>query len=148
MNFGERLQEFRKSRGFSREEMAAILNISVRGYANYENSEREMRFDQLSELFGMGMDIGYLLTGQKVYSSTAPPLSDEERVSYLERIDKLNKELQEAKDEYIKLFKRADKTKDELIEVNRELAEHREKIRELEDLVSRLKTSHHLVTPS
>ena len=48
--FSVRLQEIRQERGFSRKEIATILEITPRAYQYYEEGKREPDFDKLVTL--------------------------------------------------------------------------------------------------
>lgn len=50
MSFGTNLKIARMKLGFSRKEMADALNITVTAYANYENDEREPKFELLKQI--------------------------------------------------------------------------------------------------
>lgn len=45
--FSERLQQVRQERGFSRKEIADILEITPRAYQYYEEGKREPNYDRL-----------------------------------------------------------------------------------------------------
>ena len=45
--FSVRLQEIRKERGFSRKEIADILQVTPRAYQYYEEGKREPDYDKL-----------------------------------------------------------------------------------------------------
>ncbi|MCI8651411.1 MAG: helix-turn-helix transcriptional regulator [Oscillospiraceae bacterium] len=45
--FSERLQQVRKEQGFSRKEIADILEITPRAYQYYEEGKREPNYDKL-----------------------------------------------------------------------------------------------------
>ena len=48
--FSTRLQEIRKERGFTRQEVADHLNITVRAYQFYEEGKREPKFEKLTAI--------------------------------------------------------------------------------------------------
>ena len=45
--FSVRLQEIRENRGFSRKEIADILEVTPRAYQYYEEGKREPNYDKL-----------------------------------------------------------------------------------------------------
>ena len=48
--FSERLQQVRQEQGFSRKEIADILEVTPRAYQYYEEGKREPDFDKLVTL--------------------------------------------------------------------------------------------------
>ena len=48
--FSVRLQQVRKERGFSRKEIADVLEITTRAYQYYEEGKREPSYDKLVAL--------------------------------------------------------------------------------------------------
>ncbi|MBQ8178523.1 MAG: helix-turn-helix transcriptional regulator [Clostridia bacterium] len=60
--FPERLKELRLEMGFSRQELATKLNVSVRLLSYWENGQRECNFDALIALSNeLNCSIDYLL---------------------------------------------------------------------------------------
>jgi transcriptional regulator with XRE-family HTH domain len=66
--FGERLLEERKRLGFTQDEMAARGGVAKRTYCNYEAGERDPTGGLLSALASLGVDIQYILTGERTAS--------------------------------------------------------------------------------
>ena len=66
MNLGERILSFRKSKGYSQEDIANKLNVSRQTVSKWETDQSTPDFDKivpLCELFEIGVD--ELLTGKK-----------------------------------------------------------------------------------
>lgn len=60
--FSARLQEIRKERGFTRQEIADNLNITVRAYQFYEEGKREPKLEKLAVLAShLKVSVDYLL---------------------------------------------------------------------------------------
>jgi transcriptional regulator with XRE-family HTH domain len=58
MKVHEKIRFMRQSKGWSQEEMAEKLNLSVNGYANIERGETDVqvsRLEKIAETFGMGL---------------------------------------------------------------------------------------------
>ncbi|KHD06013.1 hypothetical protein PN36_21605 [Candidatus Thiomargarita nelsonii] len=56
MKVHEKIRSMRQSKGWSQEEMAGKLNLSVNGYANIERGETDVqvsRLEKIAETFGM-----------------------------------------------------------------------------------------------
>jgi transcriptional regulator with XRE-family HTH domain len=56
MKVHEKIRFMRQSKGWSQEEMADKLNLSVNGYANIERGETDVqisRLEKIAETFGM-----------------------------------------------------------------------------------------------
>lgn len=69
----DRLKEAREKLGFSQQALAEHCGISARSQRNYESGERLPDAAYLAELLGLGVDLGYVLTGQR---SPAMPAVD------------------------------------------------------------------------
>ncbi|MBB2927238.1 helix-turn-helix domain-containing protein [Paraburkholderia silvatlantica] len=63
--FGERLKEERSRRGLSQSEFAALGGVKQHAQFQYEKGMRRPNSDYLSALAGEGVDVWYLLTGEK-----------------------------------------------------------------------------------
>ena len=61
----DRLVECRKALGLSQQAVADHVGIAARSQRNYESGERSPDADYLSALAVLGMDVLYLLTGQR-----------------------------------------------------------------------------------
>jgi transcriptional regulator with XRE-family HTH domain len=58
MKVHEKIRFMRQSKGWSQEDMADKLNLSVNGYANIERGETDVqlsRLEKIAESFGMRM---------------------------------------------------------------------------------------------
>lgn len=71
--FFERLREERDALGFTQEAMAEKAGISKRSYCAYEAGETAPSAKLLAALALMGVDVAYLLTGQRTGGASAPP---------------------------------------------------------------------------
>lgn len=67
---GQRLKEERKRLGLSQEEFAAIAGVTRRPYAEWETGKTSPKAEQLSALADKGVDVYYVLTGQRVATAT------------------------------------------------------------------------------
>lgn len=75
----DRLVEGRKTLGLSQQALADHVGISARSQRNYESGERSPDADYLAALVGLGMDVLYILTGQRAGGvKPAPTLTAEE----------------------------------------------------------------------
>jgi len=60
--FGQRLNETRKSKGFTAQQMADFLNINLRSYRLYESGDRQPSFDVLIKIADkLNVSADYLL---------------------------------------------------------------------------------------
>ena len=67
--FVQRLKEIRKSRGFTSQQMADILEISSRSYRRYESGDRQPSFDTLIQIADkLNVSLDYLF-GRDNYQS-------------------------------------------------------------------------------
>lgn len=64
-NVGERLLEERKRLGLTQEQLAEASNRHKQTVLNYENGKRSPDAEYLGSLAGIGMDIGYVVTGRR-----------------------------------------------------------------------------------
>jgi len=71
--FYERLRDERDSLGFTQDAMAEKAGISKRSYCAYEAGETAPSAKLLAALAHMGVDVAYLLTGQRAGGAAAPP---------------------------------------------------------------------------
>lgn len=62
---GERLKEERTRLGLSQSDFAALGGVKQHAQFQYEKGMRRPNFDYLSALAGAGVDVWYLLTGEK-----------------------------------------------------------------------------------
>lgn len=64
--FGERFREERRRLRLNQEELAGAIGISKRALGSYEREERSPDAEQLLQLHAVGMDIYYVLLGQRI----------------------------------------------------------------------------------
>lgn len=76
--FGSRLKEERKILGLSQHDFAAIGGVEANAQGKYENGERAPRSDYLAALISRGVDVLYVLSGQRT-PMRSDSLSDTER---------------------------------------------------------------------
>ncbi|WP_397448700.1 helix-turn-helix domain-containing protein [Pseudomonas sp. NA-150] len=77
-HLGARLKEERKTLGLSQHDFAAIGGVEANAQGKYESGERTPRSDYLAALSGKGVDVLYLLSGQRT-PLRLESLSDAER---------------------------------------------------------------------
>ena len=70
MNFGARLAEERKRLGLRQAEFAGLVGTDVPKQSLYETGKRELRADYLARLPDAGVDVLYVLTGERAEGST------------------------------------------------------------------------------
>jgi len=69
--FSERLREERKRLGLSQAVLAQLGGVRARAQGNYENGERSPDAEYLSRIARAGVDVHYVITGQRVASGGA-----------------------------------------------------------------------------
>lgn len=65
MGFGERLREERRRLGLTQGDLAAVASIATNTQANYEKGTRNPDSAYLAAVAGAGVDVLYVLTGQR-----------------------------------------------------------------------------------
>ena len=75
-DFGERIRQERDRLGLSQEAFGAVGGVSKRAQVNYEKSERKPDLVYLDQLSRIGVDVLYLVTGQRSEAVLSPELSD------------------------------------------------------------------------
>lgn len=75
--FGERLKRERSRLGLNQTEFAALGAVKQRAQYQYEKGLRRPNSDYLSAIAAAGVDVGYLLTGEK---ATCVGNGDEQRI--------------------------------------------------------------------
>ncbi|NMY95614.1 helix-turn-helix domain-containing protein [Pseudomonas proteolytica] len=65
MNIGERLKEERVRLGFNQAEFAAFAGVAKTSQFNYEKGERSPDADYLAAVSAQGVDILYVVTGER-----------------------------------------------------------------------------------
>lgn len=68
MSFGDRLAEERKRLGLKQLEFANRVGSDVAKQSLYENDRRELRASYLARLADAGVDVVYILTGERTRS--------------------------------------------------------------------------------
>lgn len=64
MSFGERLKLMRKSKGFSQQDFANLINMSQPGYGKLENGQREPNLETLTTISNLlNVSLDYLIKG-------------------------------------------------------------------------------------
>jgi transcriptional regulator with XRE-family HTH domain len=66
MSFGSRLAEERKRLGFRQAEFAAMVGSDMPKQSLYENDHRALRGAYLARAAAAGVDVIYVLTGQRI----------------------------------------------------------------------------------
>ncbi len=79
MSTFERLREERERLGLSQEKFGALGGVLKRAQINYEKGERNPDSAYLSAIAAAGVDVLYVLTGQRSGSVPAPTLTADER---------------------------------------------------------------------
>ena len=77
-DLGSRLKEARKRMGLSQQEFGAIGGVEANAQGKYESGERIPRSDYLAALKKKGIDVLYILSGEKTPMANES-LSDAER---------------------------------------------------------------------
>ncbi|WP_372502356.1 helix-turn-helix transcriptional regulator [Tistrella mobilis] len=72
VSFGERLKAERARIGVNQKEMAARLGVSLNTYGRYERGLRSPELRALERLASMGIDVHWLLTGERVERQQVP----------------------------------------------------------------------------
>jgi transcriptional regulator with XRE-family HTH domain len=87
-----RVQQARKEAGFTQDEMADLLGMTMRGYQNYETDRVPWRkLDKIADLVGVTQM--WLLRGdpdERTESGATPPLPD----GVIERLDKIEESVE------------------------------------------------------
>lgn len=72
MDFGKRLNEARKQRGYTAQQMADVLEIGLRSYRAYESGDREPSFKTLVMIADyLEVSTDFLLGREKLLSGPA-----------------------------------------------------------------------------
>ena len=66
LNFFERLREIRKGMNLTQADFGALAGVTVTAQLNYEKGTRNPDTAYLAALAGHGVDVGYLLTGERI----------------------------------------------------------------------------------
>lgn len=77
LNIGERLKEERVRLGFNQADFAAIAGVAKTSQFNYEKGERSPDAQYLAATAAIGLDVLYVVTGQRT-PALASSFSDDE----------------------------------------------------------------------
>lgn len=80
LNFGERLKEERVRLGFNQGDFAAIGGVAKTSQFNYEKGERSPDAAYLSAVAAAGLDVLYVVTGERKRESSASLSASEANV--------------------------------------------------------------------
>jgi transcriptional regulator with XRE-family HTH domain len=83
MSFGTRLAEERRRLGLKQAEFAALVGTNVPKQSLYENDKRALRADYLARLAEAGVDVVYVLMGQRGEGETLGEASSDLLTAYL-----------------------------------------------------------------
>ena len=90
MNIGERLREERVRLGFNQADFAAIAGVAKTSQFNYEKGDRSPDADYLAAVAGRGVDIFYVVVGQRL--PVAEPTLSADEVEMVEHLRSLDEE--------------------------------------------------------
>ena len=65
LSFCERLKEERLSKGLNQDDFSAVGEVTKRSQINYEKGDRVPDSDYLMNLLKIGVDVNYILTGNR-----------------------------------------------------------------------------------
>lgn len=99
--FGDRLAQERSRLGLSQDGLASAAGMSKRAIGNYERNERSPDAEQLMALKAQGVDILYLLTGERLSESVA---LDPMRRAVLDNFDRCSPQRQVEAVQYMALL--------------------------------------------
>lgn len=77
-SFGDRLKEERERLGMSQEEFGAIGGVQKLAQRNYEKNNREPGASYMAAIAAAGVDVLYVITGQRSQPVSAPTLKPDE----------------------------------------------------------------------
>jgi len=86
MNFGERIQDLRKKKGYSQGDLAGYLNMSRQAVAKWEQNVCEPNMDcliSMAELFDVDLD--FLITGKSKEKRTEDVIHKKETIEIKEK---------------------------------------------------------------
>lgn len=75
VSIGARLREEREALQLSQEAFGTIAGVTKKSQINYEKNERSPDSNYLAAIAAAGADVLYILTGQRVGSTTTTPTS-------------------------------------------------------------------------
>lgn len=77
---GERLREERERLGENQTDFAALAGVTRKTLFGYETADRSPPADALSAWAEHGLDVGYVVTGQRANVATSPHLPPDEQL--------------------------------------------------------------------
>lgn len=80
VHIGERLKEERRRVGLTQAELAAAGNVIIRTQINYEQGKRVPDAEYLAGIMGAGIDVLYVISGQRTPKGDAPLTDDAARL--------------------------------------------------------------------
>lgn len=94
LNIGERLKEERVRLGFNQAEFAALAGVAKTSQFNYEKGERSPDADYLAAVSAQGVDILYVVTGERKRQA-ADSISDDasEFLQVYEQVDDADRQV-------------------------------------------------------
>ncbi|WP_124435135.1 helix-turn-helix domain-containing protein [Pseudomonas sp. R11-23-07] len=104
MNIGERLREERVRLGFNQADFAAIAGVAKTSQFNYEKGDRSPDADYLAAVAERGVDILYVVVGQRL--PVAEPTLSSEEVEMVEQVRALDDEDKGAVKRLLRAFNR------------------------------------------
>lgn len=75
-NFGERLKEERERKGMTQDAFGAVGGVRKQSQLKYEKAERKPDVEYFEALSKIGVDVQYVVTGQRSEAALSPELSD------------------------------------------------------------------------
>lgn len=72
MTFSSRLEEFREAQGWTQEQMAAAMGVSLRTYSRYAGGDGAPKVAHLERLAELGADVSWMLAGPNRPSQRPP----------------------------------------------------------------------------
>lgn len=80
---GKRIELERVRLNLKSSEVCTALDIHANTYRNYETGKRDMPISLLSTLWGVGFDVMYILTGQRLQELAADAIDDDTSIDAL-----------------------------------------------------------------
>lgn len=99
MSLGARLKEERNRLGFSQSEFAELVGASYKSQLRWEKDESAPGADALSVWAGIGLDVLYVVTGQRSNMMSSPaaiPKMSSEKQELLDAFDEMTPEQRRA----------------------------------------------------
>ncbi|MGS3468257.1 MULTISPECIES: helix-turn-helix domain-containing protein [Citrobacter] len=96
MSLGARLKEERNRLGFSQSEFAELVGASYKSQLRWEKDESAPGADALSVWAGIGLDVLYVVTGQRSITHTNIPKTSPEKQELMDAFDAMSPEQRRA----------------------------------------------------